>query len=83
MRVGICRALAFDVEPREWHLASEPGAEPVSGWIMGRDSLIPWLEHFGGEYGLGVGDIARFREMAGPHWERPTHPNAPPGIPAF
>ena len=39
---------------------------------MGLDWVIRWLEHFGIEHGLGVKDIERLREMAGPHWGRPV-----------
>jgi hypothetical protein len=30
--------------------------------------VIRWLEHFDPEHGLGVKDIERLRELAGPRW---------------
>jgi hypothetical protein len=43
MRVGLCRALATSaIEPRWWCRPGEPGA-----WVMGLESLIAWIEHFG------------------------------------
>ena len=38
----------------------------------GADWLIPWLEHFGTENGLGVKDLEQLRELAGPRWGRPV-----------
>ena len=64
---GVCRVSEPDLEPRWWCRPGEPGA-----WIMGLDWLIPWLEHFGTENGLGVKDIERLRELAGPRWGRPV-----------
>ena len=62
MRVGLCRALATSaIEPRWWCRASEPGA-----WVMGLASLIPWIEHFGTDHGLGITDLKRLRELATP-----------------
>ena len=63
--VGICRSLSPDIKTRWWCRSDEPGA-----WVMGLNSVIPWLEHFGPEHGLGVEDIQRVRELAGPHWGR-------------
>ena len=54
---------------------------------MGLNWVIPWLEHFGPEDGLGVKDIERLREMAGPRWGRrmgtalgPLIPGKIPGV---
>ena len=65
VQTGMCRSLAPDVEPRWWCRQGEPGT-----WVMGLNWVIPWLEHFGPEHGLGVKDIARLRELAGPRWGR-------------
>lgn len=65
VQTGMCRSLAPDVEPRWWCRQGEPGT-----WVMGLNWVIPWLEHFGPEHGLGVKDIARLREFAGPRWGR-------------
>jgi hypothetical protein len=65
VQTGICRSLASDVEPRWWCRQGESGT-----WVMGLNWVIPWLEHFGPEHGLGVKDVARLRELAGPRWGR-------------
>jgi hypothetical protein len=67
VRGGICRAFAPAIKPRWWCRANEAGA-----WVMGLDWVIPWIEHFGTEHGLGVTDVERFNALAGPHWERPV-----------
>ena len=62
MRVGLCRALATSaIEPRWWCRPGEPGA-----WMMGLESLIGWIEHFGTDHGLGITDLKRLRELATP-----------------
>jgi hypothetical protein len=62
MRVGLCRALATSaIEPRWWCRPGEPGA-----WMMGLESLIAWIEHFGTDHGLGITDLKRLRELATP-----------------
>ena len=70
VRAGVCRALAPDVKPRWWCRAGELGA-----WVMGLNWVIPWLEHFGPEHGLGAKDVERLRQMAGPHWGHPVTEN--------
>jgi hypothetical protein len=60
---GVCRVSAPDIRPRWWCRPGEPGA-----WVMGVDWLIRWLEHFGPENGVGVKDLERLRELAGPRW---------------
>ena len=62
---GVCRASEPDLKPRWWCRPGEPGA-----WIIGLNWLIPWLEHFGTENGLGVKDLERLRALAGPRWGR-------------
>jgi hypothetical protein len=62
MRVGLCRALATSaIEPRWWCRPGEPGV-----WMMGLESLIPWIEHFDTGHGLGITDIKHLRELAAP-----------------
>jgi hypothetical protein len=62
MRVGLCRALAPPgIEPRWWCRSGEPGA-----WLMGLEWLIPWIEHFGTDHGLGITDLNHLRELATP-----------------
>jgi hypothetical protein len=62
MRVGLCRALATSaIEPRWWCRPGEAGA-----WMMGLESLIAWVEHFGTDHGLGITDLRRLRELAAP-----------------
>lgn len=64
---GVCRVSDPHQNPRWWCRPGEPGA-----WIIGLDWLIPWLDHFGTENGLGVKDVERLRELAGPRWGRPV-----------
>jgi hypothetical protein len=62
LRVGLCRALATSaIEPRWWCRPGEAGA-----WMMGLESLIAWIEHFGTDHGLGITDLRRLRELAAP-----------------
>jgi len=53
----------------------------VGAWLIGGDSVIEWLEHFGSEHGLNAADLERFDELARPNWLRgaiPTPPSWPP-----
>jgi hypothetical protein len=75
VRGGICRAFAPAIKPRWWCRANEPGA-----WVMGLDWVIPWVEHFGPDHGLGVTDVERFNTLAGPHWDQPVVRGVP-GLP--
>jgi hypothetical protein len=34
--------------------------------MMGLESLIAWIEHFGTDHGLGVTDLNRLRQLAKP-----------------
>ena len=65
VQAGVCRPFAPDVQPRWWCRGGEPGV-----WVMGLNWVIPWLLHFGPEHGLGVKDIERLRDLAGPRWGR-------------
>jgi hypothetical protein len=68
--------------PRAWHRADERG-EWVGAWVLGGDSVIDWLEHFGTEHGLGPSDLERFDQLAKPNWLKPAFPTPPswPPIP--
>jgi hypothetical protein len=66
--------------PRLWHRPDEHG-DWVGAWVLGGDSLIDWLGHFGSEHGLGPSDLERFDELAKPNWLKsaiPTPPSWPP-----
>ncbi len=66
--------------PRIWHRPDDHG-DWVGAWLIGGDSVIEWLEHFGTEHGLNAADLARFDELARPNWLRgaiPTPPSWPP-----
>lgn len=75
VRGGICRAFAPAIKPRWWCRTNERGA-----WVLGLDWVIPWVEHFGPDHGLGVTDVERFNALAGPHWDRPVARGVP-GLP--
>ena len=71
---GICGVFRPALEPRYWYRSGQPGGS----WVMGLDWLIPWMQHFGHEHGLGVEDVARLNELAGPNWSRHVKPGPPP-----
>jgi hypothetical protein len=66
--------------PRIWHRADEHG-EWASAWVLGRDCVIDWLEHFGSQHGLDPADLVRFDQLARPDWRTgaiPTPASWPP-----
>jgi hypothetical protein len=71
---GICGVLKPELQPRYWYRSGQPGGS----WVMGLDWLIPWMQHFGHDHGLGVEDIARLHDLAGPNWSRHVKPGPPP-----
>lgn len=76
VNTALCGILQPDIEPRLWYRTGDGGG----AWILGVDWLIPWMEHFGHQHGLGTDDIKRFRTISKPDWTRPVAP-VPPGIP--
>jgi hypothetical protein len=75
---AICHPFSV-IRPRRWHRPDEHG-EWVGAWLLGGDSVIEWLEHFGPEHGLNVGDLACFDRLAKPNWLTGAIP-APPSWP--
>jgi hypothetical protein len=68
------------IRPRIWHRPDEHG-DWVGAWLIGGDSVIEWLEHFGSEHGLNAADLERFDELARSNWLMgaiPTPPSWPP-----
>jgi hypothetical protein len=78
---AICHPFSTS-QPRLWHRPDEDGTW-VGAWVLGGDSVIGWLEHFGAEHGLAAADLERFDELAKPNWLKPAIPTAPswPQIP--
>ena len=72
---AICHPFA-SLLPRDWYRADEHGSW-VGAWLVGGDSLLPWLEHFGCEHGLATGDLERFDVLATVNWLRPAIVAAP------
>jgi hypothetical protein len=79
VQAAVCHPFTA-TRPRIWHRPDERG-DWVGAWLIGGDSVIEWLEHFGPEHGLNAADLARFDELARPNWLRgaiPTPPSWPP-----
>jgi hypothetical protein len=84
---AICHPFS-SAPPRLWHRPDEQG-EWVGAWVLGGDSVIDWLAHFGTVHGLGAADLERFDALAKPNWLKPAIPTqsswpptpeaAPPG----
>ncbi|MBV8218121.1 MAG: hypothetical protein JO325_06645 [Solirubrobacterales bacterium] len=72
---AICHPFASQ-QPRVWYRADE-NARWVGAWRVGGESLIHWLEHFGREQGLGIGDLERFDALAKANWLKPAVAAAP------
>jgi len=49
----------------------------VGAWLVGGDSVVGWLLHFGPKHGLSAADLARFDELAKPNWLKGAIPTAP------
>ncbi len=59
VHAAFCRALHHgDLQPRWW--SREDG---VGAWVMGLSSLTEWMQHYGTDNGVGVGDLNRLREL--------------------
>lgn len=74
VRPAICHPFSA-TEPRIWHRADERG-HWVSAWLVGGDSVLRWVLHFGSERGLTAGDLGRFDALAKPNWLRGAIPAA-------
>ena len=72
---AICHPFT-STEPRIWHRADEHG-DWVGAWLVGGDSVVGWLMHFGPQHGLSAADLARFDELAKPNWLKGAIPTAP------
>jgi hypothetical protein len=75
VRPAICHPFV-SLQPRDWYRADEHGSW-VGAWLVGGDSLLPWLVHFGCEHGLGTGDLERFDALAAANWLKPAIVAAP------
>ena len=79
VRGAICHPFTA-TNPRIWHRPDEHG-DWVSSWVLGRDCVIDWLEHFGHQDGLNPNDLDRFDELTQPDWRTgaiPTPASWPP-----
>jgi hypothetical protein len=75
VRPAICHPFT-SMEPRIWHRADEHG-DWVGAWLVGGDSVVGWLVHFGPQQGLSAADLARFDELAKPNWLKGAIPTVP------
>ena len=71
---AICHPFT-STEPRIWHRADEHG-DWVGAWLVGGDSVVGWLLHFGPQHGLSAADLERFDELAKPNWLKGAIPTA-------
>ena len=69
---AICHPFS-STQPRQWHRADADG-DWVDAWLVGADSVVEWIEHFGSDHGLSVADLAHFDRLAKPNWLRPAIP---------
>ena len=87
VRPAICHPFSA-VRPRLWHRPDEQG-EWVGAWLIGGDSVLEWLAHFGSDHGLAPADLSCFDRLARPDWLKAAIPTpatwpripdvAPPG----
>ena len=77
VQVGLCRALGHtaQIAPRWWCRPGQPGA-----WVMGREWLIRWIQHFGPQHAFAAGDIQRLRALADRRRDGPP-PRVPDVVP--
>jgi len=75
VQLAICHPFT-STEPRIWHRADERG-DWVGAWLVGGDSVVEWLLHFGPQHGLSAVDLARFDALAKPNWLKGAIPTAP------
>lgn len=80
VQAAVCYPFSV-LRPRIWHRPDEHG-EWVGAWVLGGDSVIGWLEHFGPEHGLSAVDVERFDQLAEPDWLKAAIPT-PPSWPAI
>jgi hypothetical protein len=74
VRGAVCHPFTA-TRPRIWHRPDEHG-DWVSAWVLGRDCVIEWLEHFGRQHGLNPTDLARFDQLVKPNWLNGAIPTA-------
>ena len=72
---AICHPFSY-TGPRLWHRPDDRG-QWVGAWLVGGDSVIEWLGHFGPEHGVSAGDLERFDRLAEPNWLSGAIPSAP------
>ena len=79
VQAAVCHPFTA-TRPRIWYRPDEYG-DWVGAWLIGGDSVIEWLEHFGPKHGLNTSDLARFDALARRNWLKgaiPTPPSWPP-----
>ena len=74
VRPAICHP-STATSPRLWHRPDDHGRW-IGCWVIGGDRVVDWIEHFGRQHGLSIGDLKRFDELAKPNWLRPARPTA-------
>jgi hypothetical protein len=74
VHAAICHP--FTATPaRLWYRPDDRG-EWIGCWVIGGERVVEWIEQFGCERGLSVGDLERFDRLTKPNWLKPAIPTA-------
>lgn len=69
---AICHPFT-SLRPRIWHREDTCG-DWIGAWLIGGDSVIEWLEHFGAAHALGLADLERFDKLSKSNWLKAAIP---------
>lgn len=75
VRPAVCHPFS-SLRPRIWYREGKDG-KWIAAWVVGGNSVIEWLEHFGRDHGLRPAYLERFDELSKPNWLKPAIPTPP------